>query len=224
MEMQRGFEGKQIWATGYSQMDVLFRAPPLGPLLEELSTRKVVLYAPTFNALLSSAYMLGEQLIDLIRGKRSDLTVIIKPHPDLCDKSNYIFHTWRTLAQREPHVYLISRPSANIMPYLRVADLLISDASSVMYAFLALDRPVILVTNPDSRHDPSYDPDGIEWRWRDFGEEITDVKQLPAAVARALDEPQRHARQRAYYRAQLFGDLTDGRAADRIAAHISALT
>ncbi|MCG8508880.1 MAG: CDP-glycerol glycerophosphotransferase family protein [Rhodospirillales bacterium] len=108
--------------------------------------------------------------------------------------------------------------------YLTAADLLVSDASSAAFQFLALDRPIVLVTNPDHLRDKqNYDPDGIEWAWRDVGEEVLAVEDLAAAVERGLEDPDRGAGNRAKYRERLFGDLTDGRVVKRIVERISGL-
>ena len=118
---------------------------------------------------------------------------------------------------------MIEDPTANVIPYLKRADLLVSDASSVIFQFLALDRPIVLITNPERRRSTHFDPNGIEWRWRDVGEEVHDVENLPSVVGEALDNPAGRAERRVHYRQKLFGDLTDGRAAERIAQKIAEI-
>jgi CDP-glycerol glycerophosphotransferase (TagB/SpsB family) len=107
-----------------------------------------------------------------------------------------------------------------VVPYLLASDVLVSDASSVIFEFLALDRPVVLVTNPRRAADPAWVPDDIVWRWRDLGDEIHDVRELPAAVADALRLPDRHAERRRAYGDLLFGRFTDGRSHWRIAERL----
>jgi hypothetical protein len=68
------------------------------------------------------------------------------------------------------------------------------------------------------------DKNGLEWRWRDMGEEIFDIDRLPQAVARALCHPDHGAERRQFYRSLLFGDLADGNTSLRLAEHVSALT
>ena len=214
---------RAFWITGYVQMDPLFRAAPL-PLPPGLPAgRKMVLYAPTWNAELSSAPLLGERLVELIRGGRGDLSVVIKPHPVIAARSPEWLASWRALARSEPDVHLVEDPSADIMPLLKAADVLVSDVSSVIFEYLALDRPMVLITNPERHRSAYFDPTGIEWRWRDVGEEVRDIEELPAAVGRALDDPARGAERRAHYREKLFGDCADGRAAERIVDKIGEL-
>ena len=91
---------------------------------------------------------------------------------------------------------------------------------SVVFEFLALDRPIVLVTNPRHRADPARLEDDIVWRWRDLGHEIGDAGELPAAVAAALGDPGARGERRRSYARTLFGRFTDGRNAAPAAAHI----
>ena len=56
-----------------------------------------------------------------------------------------------------------------------------------------------------------------------MGRAAADIEDLAGAVDRGLRDPRLSAERRAHYREQLFGDLTDGHAAERIAEHISVL-
>ena len=133
-------------------------------------------------------------------------------------------NTWGQLAARDPHVHLIADPAIDIAPYLLSADVLVSDASGVIFQYLALDRPIVLITNPERAKDTAhYDADAIEWRWRDVGEEITDVGDLAGAVDRALNDPGARAEKRAEYRDLLFDDLTDGGSVQRIVDKVAGL-
>jgi tetratricopeptide (TPR) repeat protein len=214
---------RDFWVTGYVQMDPLFRDAPLPLPLALAAGHKMVLYAPTWNAELSSAPMLGARLVELIRGGRGDLSLVIKPHPVIAARTPEWLTPWRALARSEPDVHLVEDPAADVMPLLKAADVLVSDASSVIFEYLALDRPLVLITNPERHRSAYFDATGIEWRWRDVGEEVRDIEELPAAVARALDDPGRGAERRAHYRELLFGDCTDGRAAERIVDKIGEL-
>lgn len=224
LAVQHGaFAPENVWVTGYVQMDPLFRGAPLPCPVSLPAQRPVVLFAPTYNARLSAAPMLRARVVELIGGGRDNIEIVIKPHPITWKMEPRWIETWRGLAAQHEHVHLVADPAADAMALLQRADVLISDACSMAFAFLALDRPIILLTNPERHRDPNYDPVGIEWLWRDLGEELFDAEQLPAAVGRALSQPQQHAERRAHYRELVFGELTDGRAAERIAAHIDAL-
>ena len=208
-----------FWDTGYPQMDPLFRRDP-PPALPLHPARPTLLYAPTWNLGLSSAAMLGERLVDLVRAQAPDLNVIIKPHPVIGDWRPRWMAGWARLAAAHRGVHLVEDTHADVVPYLLASDVLLSDASSVVFEFLALDRPIVLVTNPRHRADPAWLDDDIVWRWRDLGHEIGDTGELPAAVAAALGDPGARGERRRSYAQTLFGRFTDGRNADRAAEHI----
>lgn len=209
----------EFWETGYPQLDPLFRrgAPPPLPLDR---ARPTLLYAPTWNLGLSSAEMLGDRLVDLVRAGAPGLNVVIKPHPVIGEWRRKWMTTWRRVAAAHPNVLLIEDTHADVVPYLLASDVLLSDASSVIFEFLALDRPIVLITNPRHRADPAWLADDIAWRWRDLGDEVTRVSALPGAIAAALADPDaRGARRRACAEA-LFGTFTDGKNAARAAEHL----
>jgi hypothetical protein len=208
-----------FWDTGYPQMDPLFRRDP-PPALPLDPARPTLLYAPTWNLGLSSAAMLGARLVDLARAQAPGLNVIIKPHPVIGDWRPRWMAGWARLAAAHRGVYLVEDTHADVMPYLLASHVLLSDASSVVFEFLALDRPIVLMTNPRHRADPAWLDDDIVWRWRDLGHEIGDAGELPAAVAAALGDPGARGERRRSYAQTLFGRFTDGRNADRAAEHI----
>ena len=208
-----------FWETGYPQLDPLFRRAPV-PALPLEPARPTVLYAPTWSLGLTSATMFGERLVELVRAQAPGVNVIIKPHPVIGDWRPRWMARWARMAAAHPGVHLVRDTHADVVPYLLASDVLVSDASSVIFEFLALDRPIILVTNPRHTADPAWAPDDIVWRWRDVGHEIHDVRELPAAVSLALRDPGARQERRQAYARILFGRFTDGRNAERIAALI----
>jgi len=162
--------------------------------------------------------------VDLIRGERRDINVILKPHPNLCEAAPAWLAQWEALAEDQPNLHVCTDPTVPAAAFMAHAGLMISDASSAMLEFLALDRPLALIANPERFCDEShYDPSGYEWSWRDMGDEIHDVELLSERVWAIVDGDDSHAEARGTYRAHLFGDMTDGRAAERIAALLSGL-
>lgn len=219
---QAGIEPAEFWYTGYPQLDPLFRRdpPPNLPLDPDQPT---VLFAPTWNPGLSAAPVLGDRLAELIRGDGPPLNIIIKPHPHLPVRRRRWMRWWERLAATDPRVHLVADADSDVTPYLLAADLLVSDASSVTFMFLALDRPIVLITHPLHRFDPAYDPDDLNWRWRDMADEVTDPgRQLAAATRRALAAPDARREIRRRYAEELFGPRRDGRNAQRVAEHVVA--
>ena len=214
-----GARPDMFWDTGYPQMDALFRRDP-PPALPLDPARPTLLYAPTWNLGLSSAAMFGERLVELVRAQAPGLNVIIKPHPVIGDWRPRWMAGWKRLAAAHHGVHLVEETHTDVVPYLLASDVLLSDASSVVFEFLALDRPIVLVTNPLHRADPAWLAEDIVWRWRDLGDEIGDVGELSAAVAAALGDPGARGARRRSYAETLFGRFTDGRNAARAAEHI----
>lgn len=214
---------RAFWVTGYVQMDPLFRRDLASPCTLP-GEGPFVLYAPTYNPLLSSAAMLGDRLFERMAGPAGDKTVIVKPHPQIAVADPATLERWRRLASRHPNLVLVDPPSSDVVPYLAAADLIVSDASSAAFQFLALDRPIIFIDNPRRFEDKEFfDPAGIEWRWRDIGERVEDVDTLWRCIDAALTDPHARGAERRRCREHLFGSLTDGRAAERIAAQVAAL-
>ena len=214
-----GARPETFWETGYPQMDPLFRGDP-APVLPLDPRQPTVLYAPTWNLGLSSADLVGARLVDLVRGEASAVNIVVKPHPVIGDWRPTWMARWARLAAAHPNVHLVDDTHADVVPYLSASDVLVSDASSVIFEYLALDRPVVLITNPRHRADPAWLPDDIVWRWRDLGHELLDVEALPAAIAAALCDPAARGDRRRAYARTLFGRFTDGKNAERAAAHI----
>lgn len=217
-----GTEPKEFWHTGSPILDRLFRGDP-PPDLRLDPEQPTVLFAPTWNLGLSAAPLLGDRLAELVRGSGPPLNLIIKPHPNIARIRGEWMRWWKKLAADDPRVFLADA-DADVTAYMSAADLLVSDASSAMLYFLALDRPIVLVTNPDYRFDPEYDPDDICWRWRDMGTEVTNPDQLAAAVAAGLAAPQHRGEARRRYADLLFGGHRDGHNALRIADRVLGLT
>ncbi|MBK8752182.1 MAG: CDP-glycerol glycerophosphotransferase family protein [Candidatus Competibacteraceae bacterium] len=125
---------------------------------------------------------------------------------------------------QEPNVFLIDPPGQDLVPFLKAADLMISDCSSAAFQFLALDRPLILINNPQRFTTPEcFDEQGIEWQWRDMATQVNNIQQLHSAIQAALDTPETNGSVRRCYRERLFGHYTDGNAVQRVAAHLRTL-
>ena len=130
-----GARPDMFWDTGYPQMDPLFRRDP-PPALPLDPARPTLLYAPTWNLGLTSADILGERLVDLVREDAPGLNVIIKPHPVIGDWRRRWMAGWARLAATHRGVHLVEDTHADVVPYLLASDVLLSDASSVIFEFL----------------------------------------------------------------------------------------
>jgi CDP-glycerol glycerophosphotransferase (TagB/SpsB family) len=188
------------------------------------STFPTMLFAPTWNPSLSAAPMIGEDSFEQICREFPNLRVIIKPHPGTPDRSPEWMEAWRRIAKRHPMVQLIDDAHANIYDLIGEVDVLLSDISSVIFFFLAVDRPIILVDSPEDQRDPSaVDPEAPEWVWRDVGLRIDSPAKLCGAIERCLTHPDEKAEIRAEYRRRVFGEGLKDRASKLIAQNIRML-
>jgi Putative glycosyl/glycerophosphate transferases involved in teichoic acid biosynthesis TagF/TagB/EpsJ/RodC len=183
-----------FWVTGFVPADVIFQKEQ--PLPHDLSDagfspeRKTVLYAPTYNETFNSFRVLGRTWIDEFTKEHPEINIVIKPHPVTPSRSPEWMEYWREAQSRHPYVYLVEDSHTSVYKYFNYADVLLSDASSVVFYFLGLDRPVVLVT--DSKPDSScgfYDPKGPEWNWRELGIEVGFTDELIDAIRTSLEDP-----------------------------------
>ncbi len=109
-------------------------------LLEEFKASKIILFAPTFSPSLTCAPYLEDQLKELAANK--DYLILIKFH-DLMAKE--LVQSYKKIAQEISNIVFIDE--RNIIKYLLISDVMISDTSSVVYEFLLLDKPVVTFKN-----------------------------------------------------------------------------
>tara|TARA_B100000787_G_C16199175_1_gene303574 strand:+ start:1967 stop:2989 length:1023 start_codon:yes stop_codon:yes gene_type:complete len=125
-------------------------------LLFSSNAKKIILFAPTFSPSLSSAPHLSTQIEELASHK--DYFIMIKFH-DLMAVD--LIALYKELSNKFVNVLFVEE--RNIIKYLLIADLLISDTSSVVYEFLLLDKPVITFKNNSKNlnWDNSFTYDGL---------------------------------------------------------------
>tara|TARA_B110000046_G_C12783104_1_gene309855 strand:- start:175 stop:477 length:303 start_codon:yes stop_codon:yes gene_type:complete len=98
-------------------------------------------------------------LISLIRGTRRDVSIIINPHPNFCDQPSMVLEHWRQMANIDLDVYSIDDPESDTTAAIQASDVLIYDASGVIFQYLTVHRPIVLLSNPLKPQDFAiYDP------------------------------------------------------------------
>ena len=110
-----------------------------------------MLYAPTFSPSLTSAVDLKHEIIKLAD---SENLLLIKFH-DLMNKK--LIEEYQIICEKMPNIDILS--DNNVIKYLILADLMISDTSSVVYEFLLLDKPVV-----------TYKSNSKNIQWEDFSD------------------------------------------------------
>ncbi len=145
---EKGVHTKTV-LTGFPKLDPLFNdsLPKAKDMVENLRldpNKKTILYAPTFYP--SSFEKLWKQFIPL-----EEYNIIIKLHSwvnflksfggvNLTPQLNIA----RRLSKTYPHIYLAPGEDYNIIPYLHMSDILITEASSTIYEMHAVKKPVIV--------------------------------------------------------------------------------
>lgn len=223
-ELQRRHPQSSFYDSGFAKLDPLLREPATAPKVD-LNTvglqtqRPTILYAPTFYP--SSI----ECLPDDWPAQLADFNLLIKPHFFTLTGAQYVAQR-RKLArwQRYANVHVADLAAYSLLPYMSSADLMISEASSALFEFAALDKPIVWC-------------DFLKLRWsyrgplrfryqrrmddtintyRNVGVHVAKAGDVSTTIRSELQQPQRRASERQQCTAQLIG-VTDGRASLRIA-------
>ena len=151
LQLKNKYKNFDVIETGWPKLDGLFRKDTETEQIrthykEKHKSEKIILYAPTFSPSLTSSSLLFEPLFEF--AEKTATSVLIKFH-DLMDKTSVL--NYQQKAKNYPNVEIVEE--RNILPYLKVADMLISDTSSVVYEFVLLNKPVIsLRTSSENIH------------------------------------------------------------------------
>ena len=218
-----------FYLTGLPKLDPLFwknyyNDENLRARLRLNPNKKTVLFAPSYRP--SCINYLREKILDLV----PKYNLVIKLHPyswggKYAPHSHHRFY--ERVARKNSGVFLISNNEYDIYPYLHLADTVISDTSSVINEFLALNRIGIIYVLPDKKLKHS---DGMpilsieqeEWLKGAFVH-IDTPDLVVEAVERALNPTARMKERLQYYRNYFFTGL-DGKSAMRVKSEIDRLT
>lgn len=233
-----GLEGRgiELVDVGYPKIDELVSgAHERGHVLRGLGldpSLTSVLYAPSWDEGLSLRSY-GMQVVEAILSV-PDVNVLVKLHPASCvspENPSFEFYTggvrwpdvFRQFAEH-PRFRFITDNYIN--PILSASDIMITDVSSIALEYIVLDRPIIYFDCPgffaktltttysqygfedyqgDARNDPMLNAG------RHTGVVIGSVAELPAALRRSIDAPQRDSGKRRELARQLLYHPGSGR-------------
>ena len=124
-----------ILETGWPKVDYIlnFNAENIREKLGLPVEKKIILYAPTFSKQHESATSLSEVILKIMLDGEFWL---FKFH-ELMDKE--LGKQFENIDSQKGTVL----QNVEITPYLHAADVMVSDTSSVVYEFMALDKPII---------------------------------------------------------------------------------
>jgi len=168
--LAKRYKDFDVIETGWPKLDQLFLEKELynqekQKLLNEYGVKRIVLYAPTFSPSLTSANLLKQEVSNLAN---NDNLVLVKFH-DLMNKNTVKEYQEICEGLKNAKIVLDN----NIIKYLILADVMISDTSSVVYEFLLLNKPVITLNSSSENI-----------RWKD----ISDSKDLIPAFEQTIEQ------------------------------------
>lgn len=221
-ELARMFPDVRLASVGFPKLDPLLNgtAPRFDLAAHGLDpARPTVLYAPTFFP--SS---IGRLPLDF-PARIPEFNLIVKPHQFSLSNPTYAGHRRRFEAwSRHDNVHVAGSEAPSLVPFMAIADMLASEASSALFEFAALDRPIawcdFLKLRWSYRGPFRYrlrrrmDQDVLAYA--NVGAHAASPQQLVEQLHAECAEPERFAAQRRRITAELIGP-TDGRAAERAA-------
>lgn len=213
----------ELVEAGYVKVDPVFWSPERRPSFDLASVgldpaRPTVMYAPTnFPSSLGA-------MPDAWPEHFSAFNLIVKPHQFSILNPRYKLHQRKMAGwSRYPNVFVAPPEIHDPLPLMLVSALLISDWSSVLFEFAAVDRPIVWC---DFHHVPWAYRGPFRYRLeRRINREMAQYagiavhartyRELLPLVQSELAAPDRLKAERAACTEKLFG-RTDGHAADRI--------
>ena len=149
-QLRRNGVKTDLALTGFIKLDPLFQKNKIN--INSISqtynldkNKKTILFAPTFYP--SSVESIGMRLGEYTK----NYNVLIKPHlwTIFLNKFAELDHgikrkIFDNLDKTYNHIHLIPPEIYNIIPFYRISDVLLTEASSTIYEMLACDKPVIV--------------------------------------------------------------------------------
>ncbi|HEY6060761.1 MAG TPA: CDP-glycerol glycerophosphotransferase family protein [Gemmatimonadales bacterium] len=224
--MQRTFQDQQLLRPGdprlvpigFPKVDRLVDGSlDRGAIVRRLglsSRRPILLYAPTGQRG-NSLETLGEEVIRRLRATgRYDILIKLHDHP----RDTTVDWSARLRPMLDAHTKLVR--DFDIVPYLFVADLLISDASSVSSEYSLVDRPMVFLDVPDMI--AAIRAKGRAVDLDTWGRKAGTTVRWPDEAVDAVRESLAHPRRLSDVRREMARDLfyNPGRAADAAMAWI----
>ncbi len=212
----------KLFNVGFAKLDTVinYTNKDIENIKKDLNldvNKKTILYAPTFYP--SSI----ENMPKNFPKDFSEYNIIIKPHFFSYLKRRYKhqvkkFKQWGSF----PNVYMAAVEDYNLTPFMAIADIMISDESSAIFEFAALNKPVIVNKNVYYRFTYRVFKSKIRKRMDSFmgqyktvGKYIFDYSELKNSVEQELCDSTIDAKERYKVCEQIVGSV-DGKVSERI--------
>ena len=121
--------------TGWPKLDPLFQE---SSEVKETGSQPTILFAPTFSPSLTSAPALLQEIKRISAEK--PWRWIVKFHPKMATQ-------WINEYKQIAHENLLIADNGSVIPWLKKADVMLSDTSSVITEFALLKKPVVTYQN-----------------------------------------------------------------------------
>jgi CDP-glycerol glycerophosphotransferase (TagB/SpsB family) len=183
-----------------------------------------VIYAPTRPSITSSSLqMVGEQVIHTIADM--EVNFLIKLHDRAYKQWRRKSEDWKEKLARFEKSNVRVIEDYDIIPYLFISDLLVSDISSVINEFCLVNRPIVLYDVPrligfhkKKELERGLNSSDLEEWGRDVGVIVDDMDGLKKAIQHGLEHPDEKGEFRKKFAQKFFykpGTATD-RAVEKI--------
>ena len=219
------FPEGNFFDVGFSKLDPIFNKEPLPFDIKSLGldpNKKTIVYAPTFYP--SSIEKFHKNWPEHFE----NFNILIKPHyfsisKKKLRKQKKLLEHWGSF----PNTYLAKTEDYSLVPFLALGDILLSDASSAIIEFAALNKPTVLCKflkvrltyrGPfryrfERRMDEDYK------LYSEIAEPVEHYKELKEVVEQHLSEPGLKEQQRLQLTEKLVGTI-DGQVSVRIANYL----
>jgi CDP-glycerol glycerophosphotransferase (TagB/SpsB family) len=217
----------EVVVAGYPKLDPVFRGELDGRAIMDRwkldPARKTVLFAPTYKP--TSIDQVGDRIL----AETTGYNLLIKLH-HYSWRGRYAPHRHHRIYEKAvgsyDHARLVPPEEHNIIPFIHVADTMLSEASSTIFEFLALGKVGIIYDLECDRlkhHNgmPILDEDNRRFLDGAFIH-IDNPGQIRAAVEKAVEPDEGTMQNVERYRRDLFYGL-DGEASRRVVDKIEEL-
>lgn len=184
-------------------------------------SKKTILYSPTFYP--STIERIKKNFPDDFK----DYNIIIKPHAFSYELNTYrkqrkIMNKWSQFS----NVYLAPLEEFNLTPFMAIADVMMTDESSAMFEFIALDKPMICYRDVKLRLSYRLFKKKLQKRMEPHLEQFKNsfanaysYPDLLEKVNTAITNPEKNSKMRQDMSLLLVGK-TDGKVSERIVKHL----
>ena len=224
-EIHKRSPDSNVIATGFAKLDPVFNPEYTSKPPDKFDPeKKTLLYAPTFYP------STIENIQATWPADFAEFNIIIKPHEFSLTNSKYKKQKTRINQwSKFDNVYIAETKEFSLVPFMQYADLLISEASSALFEFSALDKPVIwcdfIKLRWSYRGIFSYRykkrMDQSIMKYSHIATHVASYSKLHNAVVTEIKNPETHATERAAITRELLGSA-DGKAAQRICDYLLA--